>query len=75
MLTYHILNADFQYLKCLLISFLISTYNILKIYNGPAQFEMVSQRDRLSQEFVIGHNYNDNRRTPLASHQSKIKVQ
>ena len=30
------------------------TYNILKIHNVPAQLEMASQRDRLSQEFVKG---------------------
>ena len=29
------------------------TYNVLKVYNGPAQLEMVSQRDRLRQEFLI----------------------
>ena len=31
----------------------MSTYNISKKYNGFAQLKMVSQRDRLSQEFVI----------------------
>ena len=30
MLTYHVLNSYFQYLKCLLTLFLIPTYNILK---------------------------------------------
>ena len=28
------------------------TYNILKIYNKPIQLEIVSQKDRFSQEFV-----------------------
>ena len=53
MLTYGILNVYFQYLKSLLTSFLITTYNILKIYNGSAQLKMVFQRNCLSQEFVL----------------------
>ena len=32
------------------------TYNILKTYNGPTQLEMIPQRNRLSQEFVIYFN-------------------
>ena len=38
MSTYIILNAYLQYFK--------------NIYNGSAQLEMISHRDRLSQEFV-----------------------
>ena len=53
MLTYRTLNAYFQYLKCLLTLFLMPIYNILKIYNGPVQLEIGSQKDRLSQEFVL----------------------
>ena len=52
MLTYRIFNAYFQYLKCLFTSFLMPTYNILKLYIGPVQLKMVFQRDRFLQEFV-----------------------
>ena len=43
MLTYRIINAYFQYLKCLLKLFFMPTYNILKIYNGSSHLETVSQ--------------------------------
>ena len=44
--------SSFQYLKCPRRSFVMPIYNIFKIYNGATQLEMVSQRDRLLQEFV-----------------------
>ena len=46
MLIYRNLSAYIQYLNCLLTLFLM-------LSNGPAQLEMVSQRDCLSQEFVL----------------------
>ena len=52
MLTYRILNTYFQYLKCLFTSFLMPIYNILKIYNGSAQLEMVSLLEMIS---LISH--------------------
>ena len=51
MLIYRIFYVYFQYLKCLLTSFLMPTYNILKIYNRPIQLKIVSQKERLSQQY------------------------
>ena len=43
----------YRIFKCILILFLIHTYNILKFYDGSTQLEMVSKIDRLLQEFVF----------------------
>ena len=47
MLKYRIFSAYFQCLKCLFTSFLMPTYNILKIYNGLTKLEIISQIDCL----------------------------
>ena len=50
MLTHRILNAHFQYLKCLFTSFLMHIYNIFKNIQWTCPFRDDLLKRRLSQE-------------------------